>query len=197
MGVWINEIVSNIVNYIQLYGPWLGFLIIILESVLPFLPLFVFIALNVEAFGIILGFLISWSATIVGCILSYFFFRYFLGKKIDIYINKKKNKKKSKQLVKVINVIKNIKFSTLVLLMALPFSPAFAINIACGITNVNFRKFFLALLISKVSIIYFWGFIGTSLIDSIFDITILVRVIILLLVAFLISKYVMKKYNIE
>ncbi len=193
----ITDIVNNIVNFIQLYGPWLGFLIIILESILPFLPLFVFIALNVEAFGVILGFLISWSATIVGCLISYFFFRYLLGKKIDIYINKNKTKKNSKRLVKIIKMIKNIKFSTLVLIMALPFSPAFAINIACGITNVNFKKFFLSLLISKVSIIYFWGFIGTSLIDSIMDITILFRVFIMLLVAFFISKYVMKKYDIE
>mgnify|MGYP003310545348 CR=1 FL=1 len=97
----------------------------------------------------------------------------------------------------MINAVKKVKFSTLVVLMALPFAPAFLFNIACGITNVNFKKFFLSVLISKVSIIYFWGFIGTSLLDSIMDITILVRVVIMVLVAFIISKFVMKKYNIE
>ena len=30
MDYFINEVVNNAVNYIQLYGPWLGFLIIIL-----------------------------------------------------------------------------------------------------------------------------------------------------------------------
>jgi uncharacterized membrane protein YdjX (TVP38/TMEM64 family) len=195
MEVIINDIVNNLINYVQLYGPWLGFLIIILESILPFLPLFVFIALNVEAFGFIMGFLLSWSATIVGCLISYFFFKYLVGNRIDKYINK--NKKKKEKLRKVVNAIKNVKFSTLVVLMALPFSPAFMFNIACGITKVNFRKFFLSLLISKVSIIYFWGFIGTSLFDSIMDVTILVRVVIMLVVAFIISKFVMKKYNIE
>lgn len=191
----ITEIVNNIVNYIQIYGPWLGFIIIILESIFPFLPLFVFIALNVEAFGLILGFIISWSATIVGCLLSYFFFKYLVGNRLDKYLNK--NKKKKEKLNKVINAIRKVKFSTLVLIMALPFSPAFAINIACGVTNVNFKKFFLSLLISKVSIIYFWGFIGTSLLDSLMDITILIKVIIMLVVAFIISKLVMKKYDIE
>lgn len=195
MDIIINDIVNNLVNYVQLYGPWLGFLIIILESILPFLPLFVFIALNVEAFGFIIGFLLSWSATIVGCLISYFFFKYLVGNRIDKYINR--NKKKKEKLRKVVNAIKNVKFSTLVVLMALPFSPAFMFNIACGVTKVNFRKFFLSLLISKVSIIYFWGFIGTSLFDSIMDVTILVRVVIMLLVAFIISKFVMKKYNIE
>lgn len=195
MDIIINDIVNNLVNYVQLYGIWLGFLIIILESILPFLPLFVFIALNVEAFGFIIGFLLSWSATIVGCLISYFFFKYLVGNRIDKYINK--SKKKKEKLRKVVNAIKNVKFSTLVVLMALPFSPAFMFNIACGITKVNFRKFFLSLLISKVSIIYFWGFIGTSLFDSIMDVTILIRVVIMLLVAFIISKFVMKKYNIE
>lgn len=195
MDIIINDIVNNLVNYVQLYGIWLGFLIIILESILPFLPLFVFIALNVEAFGFIIGFLLSWSATIVGCLISYFFFKYLVGNRIDKYINN--SKKKKEKLRKVVNAIKNVKFSTLVVLMALPFSPAFMFNIACGITKVNFRKFFLSLLISKVSIIYFWGFIGTSLFDSIMDVTILIRVVIMLLVAFIISKFVMKKYNIE
>lgn len=195
MSDMITEIVNNIVAYIQLYGPWLGFIIIILESIFPFLPLFVFIALNVEAFGTILGFILSWSATIVGCLLSYFFFKYLVGNRLDKYLNK--NKKKKEKLKKVINAIRKVKFSTLVLIMALPFSPAFAINIACGVTNVNFKKFFLSLLISKVSIIYFWGFIGTSLLDSLMDITILIKVIIMLVIAFVISKFVMKKYDIE
>ena len=195
MNNFINEIVNNMINYIELYGPWLGFVIVILESILPFLPLFVFIALNVEAFGFIFGFILSWAATIVGCLISYFFFKYLVGNKIDKYINK--NKKKQEKLKKVIFAIKKVKFSTLVVLMALPFSPAFLFNIACGVTNVNFKKFLLALLISKISIIYFWGFIGTSLLESIMDITILIRVVVMLLVAFVVSKFVMKKYNIE
>lgn len=195
MDSFINEVVNNAVNYIQLYGPWLGFLIIILESILPFLPLFVFIALNVEAFGFIFGFILSWAATIVGCLISYFFFKSLVGKRVDKYINR--DKKKKERLRKIVLAIKKVKFSTLVVLMALPFSPAFLFNIACGITNVKFKKFFLALLISKVSIIYFWGFIGTSLIDSIMDVTILIRVLLMLFIAFVISKFVMKKYDIE
>lgn len=191
----IMEIVNSLVNYIQVYGPWLGFVIIVLESILPFLPLFVFIALNVEAFGAILGFIISWSATIMGCLISYFFFKYLVGNKLDKFLNK--SKKKKEKINRVINAIRKVKFSTLVLIMALPFSPAFAINIACGVTNVNLKKFFLALLISKVSIIYFWGFIGTSLLDSLLDVTKLIKVIIMLLIAFIFSKFIMKKYDIE
>lgn len=191
----INDIVNYMIKSIDLYGPWLGFLIIVLESILPFLPLFVFIALNVEVFGFFFGFILSWIATIIGCIISYMFFRYLVGNKIDKYINK--SKKKKEKLGKIVLVIKNVKLSTLVVLMALPFAPAFLFNIACGVTKLNFKKFFLALVISKISIIYFWGFIGTSLLDSIMNVNILIRVIFLLLIAFVVSKLIMKKYNIE
>jgi uncharacterized membrane protein YdjX (TVP38/TMEM64 family) len=195
MGTFINDMVNNMIHYIQVLGPWLGFLIIILESILPFLPLFVFIAFNVEAFGFVFGFILSWVATIVGCLISYFFFKHLVGNRLNKYIDK--NKKKKERLRKIVLAIKKVKFSTLVVLMALPFSPAFLFNIACGVTNVNFKKFLMALLISKISIIYFWGFIGTSLLESIMDITILIRVVVMLLVAFVVSKFVMKKYNIE
>lgn len=191
----VNSIVNYLINCMQVYGPFLGFLIIILESILPFLPLFVFIALNMEAFGMVLGFLISWCATIVGCLLSYVFFRYLVGNRLDKYINK--NKRKKEKLNKVINAIRNVEFSTLVVLMALPFSPAFLFNIACGVTKISFKKFFLSLLISKIVIIYFWGFIGTSVLDSFMDISALIRISLLVLIAFLISKLIMKKYNIE
>lgn len=195
MDVIINGFVNNVVNYMQLSGPCLGFVMVVLESIFPFLPLCVFIAFNVEAFGMILGFLISLSATIVGCLLSYYFFRFIAGNKIDKYINK--NKKKKEKLNKIVKTIRDIKFSTLVVIMALPFAPAFLINIACGLLNVKFKKFFLALLISKNVIVYFWGFIGTSILDSFMDIGDLMKVILLLLVAFIVSKLVMKKYNIE
>ena len=191
----VNDIVNYLINCMQIYGPFLGFLIIVLESVLPFLPLFVFIALNMEAFGTVLGFLISWCATIVGCLLSYFFFKYLVGNKLDKYINK--NKKKKEKLNNIILAIRNVKFSTLVVLMALPFSPAFLFNIACGVTKVKFKKFFLSLLISKLVIIYFWGFIGTSVLDSLMDVWALIRITILVVIAFIISKLIMKKYNIE
>ena len=68
--------------------------------------------------------------------------------------------------------------------MALPFSPAFLFNIACGVTKIRFKKFFLSLLISKIVIIYFWGFIGTSLLDSFMDIGAVIRISILVILRF-------------
>ena len=188
-----NNLIDVMINYVENGGYFFGFILILLESILPWLPLFVFIALNIESFGFLIGFLISWSAAIVGCILSYFLFKYLFSKKLDKYISKKDLTK----VDKLSKTIKNISFPNLVLIIALPFSPAFLINIVCGLTNVNFKKFFIALLIGKLSIIYFWGFIGTSLIDSITDPSKLIQIFVILIIVFLLSKFINKKYNID
>lgn len=187
----IDAFVSTAVDYLQVYGLPFGFLLIVLESIIPALPLGVFVAFNMMAFGTIVGFILSWSATITGCILSYLLFYKVIG-------NWLKNKlKKIDKYNKLINRISSIKFTTLVLIVALPFSPAFAINIAAGIAKIDFKKFFIALLIGKISIIYFWGYIGKSLLESITDFTTLITVIIMLLLTYIVSKIINKKFKIE
>ena len=88
-------------------------------------------------------------------------------------------------------------FSKLVLIVALPFTPAFLVNIACGITKVKYKKFLAAILIGKLSIVYFWGFVGKSLLQSITDIDTIILVIVLLLVSYILSKIVNKRFGIE
>jgi len=172
-------------------GPIIGFLCIILESVIPILPLAAFIAMNMIAFGPVIGSILSFVATITGCMLSFWFF----DKKVKGKMLNKMNKHpKTKKLIEYIN---KSSFQLLVLVIALPFSPAFAINIAGGISDIKTRKFFLALLIGKIPIIYFWGYIGTSLIESIKNPIILVKILIMLLISFIISKLVSKKLKIN
>lgn len=189
----LTDITKNAIEYVQMYGMWFGFSTVFLESFLPWLPLFVFIGLNITAFGSFWGYILSLVATIIGCLFSYSFFRWLLGKQVEKFINKN-NRKRMKGIVEK---IENINFTNLVLLMALPFSPAFLINIACGVSRVNLRKFFFSLLIGKPIIVYFWGFIGTSLIESITDVTTVILICILLIIAYLLSKIVVKKFNIE
>lgn len=168
-----------------------GFSLIILESIIPILPLALFIAINLILFGNVVGFILSWVATITGCIISYFIFRKGFSNKIY------KNIDNHPKIKKTIKTIKNIKFSNLVIIMAIPFTPAFSINIAAGLSRMSLKKFIFALLIAKLFIVYFWGFIGTTLVESLTDITVLIKLATILLLAFLLSKIVLKKFNIE
>ena len=72
----IALIIDIVVNYMISLGPVGGFVLIMIESFLPPLPLGVIIGLNMLSFGNVIGFIISYVASITGCMLSFYFFRY-------------------------------------------------------------------------------------------------------------------------
>ena len=70
----LNELITNLLNLLGTWGALLGCVFILFESMIPILPLSVFITLNFMTFGNLVGFLISWFFTICGCMISYFIF---------------------------------------------------------------------------------------------------------------------------
>ena len=180
-------------NFISTGGILYGFLIVFIECLIPMLPLGVFVALNVNAFGPIIGIGISWIATCLGSILVYTLFS-FLERK---FVNKFVNKKTVKRIMKAIQKFKKITFSELVLLITLPFTPSCFINILGGLARVPKRKFVAAIFTGKIFTVIFWGFIGKTFIESIYNIKIIIFIVITLLIAYIVSKIVSKKMNIE
>lgn len=185
-------LIDKIVIFLESCGIIGGFLLVLLESIIPILPLGVFVGLNVMAYGSIIGFTVSYIGTICGCLLSFLLFR----KVIKTGFNKV-FKRKGKYVEKLMNRISNIDFNALVIILAMPFTPAFVINIAAGLSNINLKKYFLALLISKVSIIFFWGYIGTSLLESIASPLIIIKILIMIAIAYIISKIVEIIFKVE
>lgn len=192
------ELVQDIVETIKdfalnnniILSLFIGFFLIILESIIPILPLAVFIALNLIIFGNITGFILSWIATIIGCTISFYIFRKGLSKKIYKHID-------NTRVIKLINIIDDISFSKLVIIMAIPFTPAFAINIGAGLSKMKYKKFLLAAIIAKLSTVYFWGFVGTTLFESMTDITVIIKLMVILLIAFILSKIVINKFDVD
>ena len=184
----INSFVNNVTSTMSSLGIISGIVLIILESIIPVLPLGVFIALNVITFGEVVGFFISWISTIIGCMLAFYLSRK-LGNRI---FRKKKNTKKRELIEKAQNKVGNMSLSNLVLILAVPFTPAFAVNIGAGLSNINPKKYLLALIIGKIPIVYFWGFIGKSLLESITDPYTIAQILGMLIIAYLVSKLVNK-----
>lgn len=184
-------IIMNIISSSSIFGPILACILIFIESILPILPLFVFITINFIAFGYILGFIISYILTILGCIFSFYLCRGLLK---DYFKNKFRKNKKFDKLMKKID---KMKFSNLVLLIAIPFTPAFLINIATSLSEMKLKKFTIAIIIGKLSIVFFWGFIGTSLVESFKNPKILIVILIMLVITYILSKIAMKKLKID
>lgn len=187
----IYEIIMNIINSSNIYGPLFASFLILIESILPVLPLFVFITIVFLAYGYVLGFIISYILTSLGCFLSFYLCR----KLLKNFFNKRL--RKNKQFDKLMKKVDEISFSNLVLLIALPFTPAFLINIASSLSEMRFKKFALAILIGKLSIVFFWGFIGTSLIESLKNPKIVLIIIFMLIISYVFSKFVVKKLKVE
>lgn len=187
----IDKIINEFLLNIGIYGPILGCFLILIESMVPILPLFVFITLNFLVFGYIIGFVISWFFTVLGCLMSFFLFR----KKMQNWFEK--NLRKKQQFNKVMKAIENVKLEQLTAIIAVPFTPAFMVNIAAGLSKMNMKKFIIALCIGKIFLVLFWGFVGTSLVQSLTHPTALVKVIILVLIAYGTSKVINTKFSLE
>ena len=189
----VETFVSSMVGILSGYGILAGIILIMIESIIPALPLSLFITLNIASYGNVIGFIISWLATVVGCMISFYFFRKILRKRFNKFIKKNDITK----LDNLMNSISDMSFSNLVMLIALPFSPAFLINIASALSKISVKKFFFAILIGKMMMVYFWGYVGCSLLESITDYRVIIKVLSLLLASYFLSKIVSIKLDVK
>lgn len=186
----IYDFIMSIIDYLGIYGPLLGCILILIESIVPILPLSVFITLNFISFGNIIGFIVSYIFTLMGCALSFYLFRHFLRNWFESHAREKKYIKKFMKL------IEKTKLQNLVLIIALPFTPAFFYNIAAGLSRIPFKKYFISIALAKIFLVYFWGYVGVTFMEALKNPSSFIKVIIICLVAYILSTFVNKKFNI-
>lgn len=183
-----------LLNNLGIWGVILSCLLITVESIIPVLPLCVFVTFNFFTFGNVLGFFVSWAFTVLGCMLSFLLFR----TKVKCWFESKIiNKKTGKEINKIMSFIDKISLSGLAILVAIPFTPAFAVNIAAGLSNISKKKFLAGILIGKTFMVYFWGYIGTTLLECITHPIYLARILVMVSLAYIISKIVNKHFDLD
>lgn len=190
----VNNLSIELNNFLMNAGMWaplISSLLIIAEGVLAFLPLVVFVTINVLSLGPVLGGIISWIFTTLGSLLSFLLFR----KGFSSFFNKKIEN--NRKLEKFMNSIDELKFRQLVLIIAIPFAPSFFINLGAGLSNIALKKYFYALLLGKVFVIIFLGYIGSNIIDCFTNPIILIKVIGLILLAYILAQVVNKKFDLD
>lgn len=196
----MEEILSNIDGFITavleslgIYGPILGCFLILIESILPMLPLSVFITLNFYTFGHLIGFAISYVLTLCGCNLAFFLSRKILRGKFEYLLHRfDKNR-----ALKLVDKFSSIKLKHLAIILAFPFTPAFLVNIFGGVSNMKYRKFLVATIIAKPFMVYFWGYLGVTLLDSLTHPVYFIKVIAMVGIAYILSLVVTKKFNLD
>ena len=187
----IYDFIINLITTTGSLGMMLDCLLIVSESIIPALPLGLFITVLCVNYGYVIGFLISWIFTIIGCMISYYLFQTIFKGIVD------RKLRKYEFANKLLTMIDKMTFSNLVLLISLPITPAFLVNIVAGVSNMKANKFLPALMIGKISLVAFWGYVGTSLIEGLKNPMILIKVGIIIIIMFVISKIINKKLNLD
>lgn len=187
----INTYLNDFLMNAGILAPIFSCILIFLEGTLAFLPLFVFITVNIYTMGSILGCFVSWVCTTLGS-----FTMFCLSRKLLNNFFQKRSKKK-KYLKKIMNTVSNLSFSQLALIIAIPFAPSFFINLGAGVSKIPKLKYIYALLVGKIFIVLFWGYVGTNLIECLKNPILIIKVLIMLLIAYIISKFINRKFNID
>lgn len=164
----------------------IGFLLVFIESFLPFLPLVVIVILNINSYGVIIGFLVSYTASVAGSYLVFLSVRSLFRKPAQKYIEK------HEKLNRMLKFIDERGFTFLFILLSLPFTPSSVVNVITALSNVRRHVYLYILLASKFIMILSMTLVGYD-ITSFFDSPVkLILSLVFLAVLYLLSKWYQK-----
>lgn len=152
---WITlDNIMKLINEYRSFGPIPGILLPLFEAFLPFLPLFLFVMANTNAFGLWFGFLFSWIGSVTGALLVFLLIRRFGQRKILRLISK------HKQVQKLMHWVERHGFGPLFILLCFPFTPSAVVNIVAGLSKIGIYQYMLAVMIGKVVMIFTISYVG-------------------------------------
>ncbi|GAA3732549.1 TVP38/TMEM64 family protein [Salinicoccus jeotgali] len=184
-----QEGLESLFAEVEALGPLVGFVLTLIESFLPFLPLFAIVIININSYGFIIGFLLSYSGTVGGSYLVFLTIRYFLRAPAQKYIHR------HKRLEGMLEFIDLKGFSFLLILLSLPFTPSSVINLIAALSNIKKVVYLYILLVAKAIMILLMSIVGydiTSFFTSPLQLTLS---IIFLVVLYFFSKWYQRYIN--
>lgn len=195
LDIWLEEFLMNA----GILAPLLCCILIFLEGILAFLPLVVFVTVNVlslttllgEFWGSVVGIILSWIFSTLGGFTTFTLVRKVFNKPF------RKRMANHPKVNKFMNMIDKLKYSNLVLITSIPFSPSFFINLGAGLSNVNSKKYFCALMIGKFVEMIFLGYVGVSVVECLTNPMALIKVVVIIVIGYVISVIVNKKFDLD
>lgn len=152
--------VDKIIELSQHYktlGPLIGILLPFIEAFLPFLPLVVFIIANAGAYGLWLGFILSWAGTVAGSYVVFLIIRKYGRNRILRFLTKRR------RVQQLIGWVERNGFGPLFLLICFPFTPSALVNLVAGLSDMKKTYYLINLMAGKLVMIFIISFIGHDL----------------------------------
>lgn len=184
------EFWENIFHSFRILGPLAPILLAAVESLVPALPLIAIVALNVAAYGIIIGFLFSWIGACVGSTIVFLFFRKVVKRLFLKLVNRFAKVKKARDWVNGINP------KALFLIAILPFTPSSFLNFAFGISDFDEKKYLCIMISAKAVMIFLLAIFGQSLVQALKNPVFIIVALVLVIILYVLSKKISKKHNL-
>lgn len=157
MEYWLGTI-----NQISSLGIFAGVGLAMLESFFPPLPLFIFVTINVFAFGFWKGYLYSWIGTCIGSIIIFFLIKRFGQRRFENMISN------SNRIYSIFYWIRLKGFIPIFFLLTFPFTPSIVVCGLAGLANIKNKEYITALLLGKMIMVLSLSFIGYN-VKAFFD----------------------------
>lgn len=190
MPSWFSfETLTNLTHDYRALGPLIGVLLPFLEAFLPFLPLVVFIVANVNAYGMLFGFLISWIGSAAGAYTVFLFIRKYGRARVLGFITR------HEKIQKLILWVERNGFGPLFLLICFPFTPSALVNIVAGLSNIKKKTYLWTVTLGKMIMILVVSFIGSDIKALITQPVRTIIVVLIVVMLWFIGKSVEKRIN--
>lgn len=149
--------IERFLNRFSSLGPLPGIALPLLESLLPFLPLVVFVVANATAYGLWYGFFLSWIGVCAGALIVFSLARRYGGRWGD------RIRKRMPKMDRFFSWIEHKGFTPIFVLSCFPFAPSALVNIASGMSKIPLRTFLIAIALGKAVMIFTLSFLGHDL----------------------------------
>lgn len=148
------ENVLELTRSYRAFGPLIGFLLPFIEAFLPFLPVFVFVFANATAYGLWIGFLLSWGGSVVGAYTVFLIVRKYGRARFLRFMTR------HDKVQKLIQWVERHGFGPLFLLLCFPFTPSALVNLVAGLSNIRKPYYLLTVMAGKFVMIFTISFVG-------------------------------------
>jgi uncharacterized membrane protein YdjX (TVP38/TMEM64 family) len=148
------ENIEELAQNYRALGPLIGILLPFIEAFLPFLPFFAFVFANASAYGLWLGFLLSWTGTVAGSYCVFLLVRKYGRARFMKFMMRHEKVKK------LIHWVERNGFGPLFLLICFPFTPSSLVNVVAGLSNIRKQYYLLTLIAGKFVVVFMISYVG-------------------------------------
>ncbi|GEK32142.1 putative membrane protein YhjE [Kurthia zopfii] len=170
----------------RIIGTFIALLLPMIEAFLPFLPLAAFVVANATAYGLWLGFLLSWGGAVIGSYCVFLIIRKYGHNRFFGFITNRPS------IQKLIRWVEMQGFTPLFILLCFPFTPSSVVNVVAGLSNLKKKSYLLTIMSAKFVMILVISWIGSDLQSLITKPWKTVLIIIAILIMWLGGKWVEK-----